>query len=339
MSNLKEREISLQHFLREHGWQQAQRIKISGDASFRQYERLYLANRQPAILMDAPPPKERIDHFLKIAKILQAMEISVPEILAVDLQQGFIIMEDFGDNTYTRLLQTGYEEKKLYQLACDLLIHIRHHSDPPILAQLSPFDLNKVLREVQVFTEWYWPMIHKTPISATGLQEYVKIWQYIFQTTASPHQVLTHFDFHVDNLMLLPHKPGIKACGLLDFQDAVQGPAMFDLMSLIDDARRDVAQALGTQLIHRYQSAFPQDHREEFDANYALFAAQRHTRILGTFVRLFKRDAKPGYLQFIPRVWKQLESALEHPSLGPLKNWFTGHFPAKIRNNPLSLKA
>lgn len=338
MSSAAEREINIQHFLEENGWGKARRIKISGDASFRQYERLYLLNQPSVMLMNAPPPKERIDHFLKVAQILREMKISVPQILAADLQQGLIVMEDFGDSTYTRLLQSGYEEGKLYQLACDLLIHLRNHSNPSILSPLPSFDLNKVLREVQVFTEWYWPSIYSTSVPEANLQEYLKIWQQAFQVQATPYKTFTHFDFHVDNLMLLPNQKGIKACGLLDFQDAVQGPAVFDLMSLLDDARRDVNQDLSTLLMQRYQAAFPEDNREEFATNYAFFAAQRHTRILGTFIRLFKRDAKAGYLQFLPRVWKQLESALNHPSLAALKNWFKDYFPANTRNNPFPLK-
>ena len=132
-------------------------------------------------------------------------------------------------------------------------------------------------------------------------------------------------DFHVDNLMGLPGRPGIAACGLLDFQDAVAGPAAYDLMSLLEDARRDLEPGLVQAMLGRYRDAFPDLDLDSFEAAYAILAAQRHAKVIGIFTRLSVRDGKPGYLVHIPRVWRLLEAALEHPALAPVRNWFDRH--------------
>jgi aminoglycoside/choline kinase family phosphotransferase len=147
---------------------------------------------------------------------------------------------------------------------------------------------------------------------------------------------LVLFDYHIDNLMLLDGRSGVAAVGLLDFQDAVVGPRAFDLVSLIDDARRDVSAKLGAALMARYLAAFPELDRAAFFAAYAASGAQRHTRILGTFTRLCRRDGKPGYLAFMPRVWRQLEARLEHPALAPLADWFERYLPPERRIVPLA---
>ncbi|MBL8686018.1 MAG: phosphotransferase [Alphaproteobacteria bacterium] len=322
-----ERDHQIQLFLDTQGWQGAIRQKISGDASFRQYERLHRNNKPPAILMDAPPPKERVDQFLGIAKILSNMGVSVPQFYAVDQQQGLIIMEDFGDNTYTRLLQSGYPEKDLYQLAVDLLIHLYQQSTANIISLLPDFDHLKVLNQVQVFLDWYWPEIYQEPVQQHVRHDFISLWQKMFDDFRVGKHALTHFDFHVDNLMLLPNRAGIKACGLLDFQDAVRGSAVFDCMSLLDDARRDVPRPMAHQLKKYFLDTFPKNEREYLNQSYAFWGAQRHTRILGTFIRLYRRDNKPGYLQFIPRVWGQLQTTLKEPHMRPLQQWFANYFP------------
>jgi aminoglycoside/choline kinase family phosphotransferase len=147
------------------------------------------------------------------------------------------------------------------------------------------------------------------------------------------------FDYHVDNLLLLPGRAGLAACGLLDFQGAVRAPACFDLMSLVEDARRDVPAALRTALVERYLAAFPALDREAFDLAWAVMAAQRHARIIGTFARLCVRDAKPHYLEHLPRVWRLLEATLAHPRLGPLRSWFDRALPPAARGRPAALAA
>ena len=150
---------------------------------------------------------------------------------------------------------------------------------------------------------------------------------------------LALFDFHIDNLMWLKGRSGIQACGLLDFQDAVVAPVTFDLVSLLEDARRDVPTALAEDLIGHYLAAFPELGEGDFRASYCVIGAQRSTRILGTFARLRLRDAKPGYLLHIPRVWRWLAQDLAHPALAPVKAWFDRHIPPERRRVPEALRA
>ena len=170
--------------------------------------------------------------------------------------------------------------------------------------------------------------------SSDAVAEFESAWQETLGVLAPRARSLVLFDYHVDNLMLLSGRTGIASVGLLDFQDAVRGPRPFDLVSLIDDARRDVPAALGHSLMARYLAAFPALDREAFAAAYAVCGAQRHTRILGTFTRLWRRDGKPAYLAFVPRVWRQLEACLDHPALAPVKDWFRRHLPPERRIAP-----
>ncbi|MBX7146622.1 MAG: phosphotransferase [Alphaproteobacteria bacterium] len=334
---MENRKDIIQEFLNQQKWGDAHRLPLAGDASFRRYERL-IQNNKTVILMDAPPPKENIKSFLNIGKILNDIKLSAPEIYAYDELNGLILLEDLGDNTYTVLLQKGYSEKELYELAGDVLIEIRQRIQSDHLNLIPKFDVSRALREVQVFLDWYWPLVMEgAEISEDIRKDYVQKWERILHHYLDFFPTLTLFDFHVDNLILLPQRIGVRACGLLDFQDAVSAPAPFDLMSLIDDARRDVSLTLGKHLKDRYKTNFSKDDYEHFDILYDLLAAQRHTRILGTFCRLYRRDHKPAYLNFIPRVWQQLMNALQNKHLLNIKEWFDYYIPSSKRLLPPSL--
>jgi aminoglycoside/choline kinase family phosphotransferase len=141
-------------------------------------------------------------------------------------------------------------------------------------------------------------------------------------------------DYHVDNLMLLRDRPGVRACGLLDFQDAVCGPAAYDLVSLLKDARRDVPAALRAPMTERYLAAFPGIDRAAFDRSAAILATQRNCKIIGIFTRLWRRDGKPGYLRHIPRVWRLIEEDLRAPALAPMAAWLDRYLPPAVRRIP-----
>jgi len=196
------------------------------------------------------------------------------------------------------------------------------------------FEEAAALRQVKLLLEWYWPATQAGPVSPSAAAEFEAAWKNVFALWQRAPQGLVLFDYHVDNLMLLAGRSGVASIGLLDFQDAVVGPRSFDLVSLIDDARRDVAPALARNLMARYLAAFPGLDRAGFAAAFAASGAQRHTRILGTFTRLCRRDHKPAYLAFIPRVWRQLEAQLAHPDLAPLAGWFARHLPPEKRTVP-----
>jgi aminoglycoside/choline kinase family phosphotransferase len=326
----RQREIAA--FLARHGWGEAERRRLAGDASFRRYERLALAGRS-AVLMDAPPP-ENVRPFLAIDRLLSQAGFAVPAIEGADEAAGLLLLEDFGDDTYARLLARGWPEAKLYELAVDLLLELHRRLPADKLAGVPEFDDARALEGVQRFLDWYWPAVSGAPAPAAVVGEFQDAWHHVLPLWRRIPAGLVLYDYHVDNLMLLPGRSGIAAVGLLDFQDAVKGPTSVDLVSLIEDARRDVPADLGVRLVERYLAGSPDLDRAAFGAALALSGAQRHTRIIGTFTRLLRRDGKAGYLSFIPRVWRQLEDRLRHPALAPLAGWFARHLPPERRRVP-----
>jgi N-acetylmuramate 1-kinase len=328
-----ERDQRIAAFLAAHGWGRAERRPLAGDASFRRYERLLLDGR-PMVLMDAPPPQENVRPFMAIARLLAEVGLAVPAIHAADAEAGLLLLEDFGDDTYTRLLARGEPERQLYELAVDLLIALHRGVRAEALKHVPPFDMVQALGEVERMLDWYWPAATGQPASAKLRAEFEAVWREVLLLWRRTPQSLVLYDYHVDNLMLLRGRSGVGAVGLLDFQDAMRGPRPFDLVSLIDDARRDVPADLADDLHRRYLAAFPELDVAAFEAAYAACGAERHTRILGTFARLSRRDGKHGYLAFIPRVWRQLEARLAHPALAPVAQWFQHHLPASARKAP-----
>jgi aminoglycoside/choline kinase family phosphotransferase len=327
-----ERDQAIRAFLAASGWGAAERRLLAGDASFRRYDRLTADGRR-AVLMDAPPPQENVRPFIAVARLLRGMGLSAPEVLAADEAQGLVLLEDLGDDTYTRLLDRGAEPGGLYRPAVDLLIALQRRR-PAGLDALPALDDARCLREVSLILDWYWPAMLGGPAPEPARASFLAAWRRALPLGRRVPEGFAHFDFHVDNLIWLEGRSGIAACGLLDFQDAVRAPLSFDLMSLLQDARRDLDPALSAELYERYLAGFPELDRAAFADAFAVFGAERHTRILGTFTRLLKRDGKPGYLVHMPRVWRQLETALARPVLAPVRDWFERHLPRHLRGAP-----
>ena len=328
-----ERARQIAAFLDAQGWGRSERAPLAGDASFRRYERLR-RGADRAVLMDAPPPQENVRPFIAIDRLLAGAGLAVPAIHGADEEAGLLLLEDLGDDTYTRLLARGEPEERLYDLAVDLLIELHRRLPPERLAAVPVFEEAAALRQVKLLLEWYWPATQPAPLPPQAVEEFESAWRQVLGLWQRSPKGLVLFDYHVDNLMLLAGRSGVAAVGLLDFQDAVLGPRSFDLVSLIDDARRDVPADLAASLMARYLAAFSDLDRAAFAASYAASGAQRHTRILGTFTRLCRRDHKPGYLTFIPRVWRQLEAQLAHPALAPLAAWYGRYLPPERRSVP-----
>jgi hypothetical protein len=331
------RDGAIARFLATAGWGDAARAPLAGDASFRRYDRVRVEGRS-AVLMDAPPPLNDVRPFLAVDRLLRAHGLSAPKILAEDAQAGLVLLEDLGDATYGRVLADGADEGALYRLAVDALIHL-HRRFRPGGGHLAAFDDARALREVELLLDWLWPALTGATASESLRSAYREAWRSTLPARDRAPSSLTLFDFHIDNLMWLKGRPGVQACGLLDFQDAVLAPVTFDLVSLLEDARRDVPAALAEQLIGHYLAAFPEISEKDFRASYCVIGAQRSTRILGTFARLKLRDGKPGYLKHIPRVWRWLGQDLAHPALAPVRAWFDRHIPPEKRTVPEALRA
>ncbi len=331
---MEDRDANINAFLVRAGWVGSVRTPLAGDASFRRYQRI-TKKGHCAMLMDAPPPLENVGPFVALSEHLRDLGFRAPEVLAEDAENGFLLLEDFGDVTYTRALAHGADEQTLYDLALDLLIELHGlPADQAIPGGLPRYDDEALLAEAYLLTDWYMPTILGGPTDPDVRQAYAEAWLKVFAALRDQPQTLVLRDYHVDNLMILPGQTGIAACGLLDFQDALAGPTAYDLMSLIEDARRDIDDALAAHLRRRYAEAFPDLDRDAFDAAFTVLAAQRHAKVIGIFTRLCLRDGKAVYLRHIPRIWRLLERALRHPALSPVANWFESHIPATKRGIP-----
>jgi len=316
------------------GWAGAAPSPLAGDASFRRYFRVSEGGRR-AVVMDAPPP-ENIPAYEQVAGLLRGYGLSAPEIYAADREHGFLLVEDFGDDNYTRLLAAGADEPALYALAIDTLIALRRAAAGSGLPSLPLYDEERLLIEASLLADWYAPEMLGAPLPPTARADYLAGWRAVLPQASLPTVTVVLRDYHADNLMLLPGRTGVGACGLLDFQDAVIGPATYDIVSLLQDARRDVAPALRRAMTEHYLAAFPELDPAQFARSAAIMAAQRNAKIIGLFVRLCRRDGKPAYLRHIPRVWALLEDDLgREPALAPVAAWLDRHIPAEMRRVPL----
>jgi aminoglycoside/choline kinase family phosphotransferase len=308
-------------FLNAHGWGGAAVRPLAGDASFRRYFRVALGDRN-AVLMDAPPDKEDSRPFLAIGRHLHDLGFSAPQPLAVDLDQGLILLEDFGDARVNPVLAAdAAQEEAIYAAAVDLLAALHLH--PP--ADVPSYTEAEYLREARLFPDWYLP--------AVGLAEapgHDDAWAALWPALFTHPPVLVLRDYHADNLMLLD-RPGLQRLGLLDYQDALAGHPAYDLASLLQDIRRVVSPELEAAMLARYIAARPDLDEAAFRTAYAILAAQRNIKILGVFTRLYVRDGKPAYPRFHPRLWEMVNANLEHPALAPVKAWFDAHVPASAR--------
>jgi len=303
--------VSAQKFLAENGLINCQIKKVAGDASFRSYYRVFF-QAKTFILMFAPPSHEDVAPFIKIDEILVNNGFHAPKILAKNIDLGFILLEDFGDETYSKALQKNIaDEYFLYEKACDALIEIQ--KIPLKNIDILHYNHTTLFREVMLFIDWYLPWKnHK--ISLQQIQDYKFHWIELFDKLSKKNQVLVLRDYHADNLMVLNGKNGFDGVGLLDFQDALIGSNAYDLLSLLEDARRDVDEK-NKQKLFDYFISKANYNREDFLIDYEIISLQRNIKILGIFARLHLRDGKNQYINFMPRVKDFVESRLDKTNL------------------------
>jgi tRNA threonylcarbamoyl adenosine modification protein YjeE len=350
-----ERLMALRRFLDASDYDDVERERLTGDASTRAYERLTLGTRH-MILMNAPrrpdgPPvrhgrpysaiahlAEDVKPFVALANGLRERGFSAPEIYAVDLAEGFLVLEDLGD----RSVVAGDPPAPIetcYRTAVDALVAL-HGLDLPdrlpvaplIEHVIPPYDMDALLIEVELLLDWYLPY-RGAPAAAATRETFLALWREALTPVVDAPKTWVLRDFHSPNLLWLPERAGTAKLGILDFQDAVMGPAAYDLASLLQDARIDVPDDVEIELLGRYVRARREaDQRfdvPDFVTLYSTLAAQRATKILGIFARLDRRDGKPQYLRHMPRIWNYLQRALAHPALGMLADWYATNVPAR----------
>ena len=317
-------------FLDAHGWGGAQILPVAGDASFRRYFRAIEAGRQ-AILMDAPPPYEDPRPFIAVAEWLVERDFAAPAILACDLDQGLVLIEDFGDDRLREAVDASPDEElSLYAPAIDLLVRLRAEPAGPV----PPYDRAVLKREAGLFVEWYCPAVGIEP----DLAGWDAAWESVFDHAIAETPVTVLRDYHAENLMLVGPE---RSLGLLDFQDALAGHPAYDLVSLLQDARRTVDPAVEAAMLARYLAAADAgpETDDAFMNAYHVLGAQRNAKILGIFTRLWKRDGKPHYATMCPRVWTYLDRDLAQPVMAPVAAWFAANVPPELRGDPLALTA
>jgi aminoglycoside/choline kinase family phosphotransferase len=315
-------------FLAQAGWGEARILPLAGDASFRRYFRVVDAGRQ-AVMMDAPPPYEDPRPFLAIADHLIGQGFAAPGILARDLENGLVLLEDFGDIRVREYLDAApHEELAVYERAVALLADL--HALPP--ADVPPYDRAVYQREAGLLTEWYCPAVGLSADEAGYIAAWDAVLPLVEEDDAPKVTVLR--DYHAENIMLIPGHERSRGLGLLDFQDALVGHPAYDLVSLLQDARRDVSPDVEKAMLAFYKEI--RAPRGDFDTAYAVLGAQRNAKIVGIFTRLWQRDGKLHYLSFLPRMWGLLERDLAHPALAPVAEWFAANIPADKRHDALA---
>lgn len=349
-----ERLKALRGFLDLAGQLDADRRRMPGDASTRSYARLFKGG-QSTILMNSPRRPdgpaiydgrsysaavhlaEDVKPFVAIAHGLRERGYSAPAILHADLDEGFLITEDLGSESFVAGDPPAPIVER-YQTAVDMLAALHREPLPDRLPlaphldyEIPPFDAAAMAVEVGLALEWYLPDKGVTVTDAMHT-EFLLLWGELFARLANAPRTWMLRDFHSPNLIWLERRKDTGRVGLLDFQDAVMGPPVYDLVSLVQDARVDIPEPVEIAMLARYakerHAADPAFDPATFAEQYAIMSAQRNTRLLGTFARLNRRDGKPQYLRHQPRVWAYLTRALAHPHLARYREWCAAHMPA-----------
>jgi aminoglycoside/choline kinase family phosphotransferase len=321
------REDVIISFLARAGWGDAARMAMGADWSTRRYERLTKADGARAILMDAAGDGAgQVLPFVRLCGLLRDVDLSAPEIFAEDQGQGLLLLEDFGDDSFATLLERGDDPWPLYGVATDVLSHLHQRFDPGTSPDVQRYDLSLFTRQVALFGDAYLDAAGM-PLTPAGRGALDEAWVTVLtQVLGIVPDTLLLRDYHPGNLMLLD-RPGVRACGLLDVQDGGIGPVSYDLLSLLQDARRDVPDDIQAAMIDRYLASMPGLSRDAFLASYAVMGAMRHARILGRVAQLAAGGGKAKQLAFLSRVWGQFRTAIAHPLLSPLQSFTDQHLP------------
>ncbi len=298
-------------FLSKAGWSDADQSDLAGDASARSYKRLTKSDGKTAILMS--DPAGQMDQFARMARYLIGLGLSAPEIYAQDNDIGLMLLEDLGDGLLARLTHYSASEFRLYRAAIDVLVTLRRSPPAPDLPIAAPDYLADLI--APAFDHY----MAGQELAIDQRNSIIDLFETHLTQYAPETNVTVLRDYHAENILWLPDRDGVARAGLLDFQDAWQGHPAYDLVSLLQDARRDVSPDTQNALIAYYVSETSCD-PAALERSMAILGAQRHLRILGVFARLSAQFGKTHYIDFIPRTWGYLQTCLAHPALERLKS-------------------
>ncbi|OGM10720.1 hypothetical protein A2Z67_01975 [Candidatus Woesebacteria bacterium RBG_13_36_22] len=310
--------LEIKGFLKKAGLVGYDILPLAGDASDRKYYRLK-QNKHSLVLMDSSKTIETMNSFVNVRNYLSSNQFSVPEILNVDIDNGFIVLEDFGDNTLDKyLVKNPKDTKKIYKLIVDLVISLNNLNNPPFLE----FNKQFFLDELAIFTRWYMPLIDRFIVD-NKINRFNSSWDQALEylLKEDKKQVFVHKDLHCGNLFRLPNRSGVRKLGIIDFQAAKRGSMVYDITSFLYDCRLPLQKDLRDNLIERYMTGNDWN-IQKFQNLCDIYIAQRNIKILGNFAYLYKEKGNGKYLNFLPNVWEYVNKSLENPILKEVKTWF-----------------
>ena len=306
-------------------------LPFAKDMSNRQYYRLHVGT-QSFVVMDAPFP-EKPTQFVLLADYLTKQGVRAPKILGFDEENGFVLLEDFGDKTFIRVIEAAIEksdaiketvEKRLYHTATQILQSLKNCPRPMVIEE---YTTAKLLAEVEVFIDWYWPYAKGAQAPAIAKKPFMELWEDLFNALPRTPKTLVLRDFHVDNLMVIEKPLSVKTCGVLDFQDALWGSVVYDFVSLLEDARRDVSPDVVQECSKQFLSSYPKEQHEALEITAKVLGAGRHVKVIGVFTRYALRNNNDSKCVHLPRLWRYLEQHFKDPLFAPMARWFAEHFP------------
>ena len=316
-------------FIQSTSYKDWQRESLPRDASKRYYTRLSnMAAELSVLVMDSNLEPKMYDDYCRTQAQLNALGFSVPQIIQRDDQRKLAIIEDLGVESFTAMLShSAWRQQELYLTALDVLAVLQQANADPF--ELQPYDVKEYTREVELFHQWYMPYeMHQSPQDA-AIAEFRSIWQDLFEQNVCNGAFKDAYvlrDYHIDNIMWMDGRSGIRSCGLLDFQDALQGHPAYDVATLLQDERFDISPEFADQMLEHYFDHMQIDDTASFMRAYYTLAVQRHCKVLGIFVRLNERDGKPHYLQHLGRIKNYINYCFtKEPSLKDLQQWLVRH--------------
>lgn len=310
---------------------------IQGDAGLREYYRIKSDNQtgnQNFILMDCPPSYTNITPFVNMANYLNDIGLIAPQIYATDYDTGFILLQDFGTQSagdFIENLNDINQKLDFYKLSIDILCELQKHAPDN---RLSEYSDELLISELEIFLKWYMPYTNESANIDASIEQFRDIWKSLIKNRPAFKQTTVLRDYHVQNIMILNQNHNIKSLGLLDFQDAVVGSPIYDVVSILEDARINVPRDLAIKALKYYSTKAKLDY-DDVMLEYSILGAQRNIRILGIFARKAMRDKDTGYLNFIPTVMEYIQYDLSHPALSVLSEWANNHLKQIRHKQPI----